>query len=159
MRAELKLPFGKVFSLELLLASLGDCRRIVSVGDVVSRDLIESRVFPDLVIYDGRTKRCESSELAERVEKEGGPDAVVKNPPGTISLEMTKAIREALENDDTYILVEGEEDLAALVCVALAPKGSCVVYGCPDRGAVLVRVDETSSNKAESLLSKMEVLR
>ena len=39
------------------------------------------------------------------------------------------------------IVVEGEEDLATLPAILYAPPGSVVVYGQPDEGSVLVKVN------------------
>jgi uncharacterized protein (UPF0218 family) len=58
----------------------------------------------------------------------------------------------------TKLLVEGEEDLAALVCVALAPTGTCLVYGLPGQGMVLVRIDGETSKRAKSFIYAMEEL-
>jgi uncharacterized protein (UPF0218 family) len=55
-------------------------------------------------------------------------------------------------------LVEGEEDLAALACVAMAPLGSCLVYGVPGKGMAVIRVDEDAACQARSIIYSMEEL-
>ena len=54
------------------------------------------------------------------------------------------------------ILVKGEEDLAALPAIAMAPLSSVIIYGLPDKGAVLVRVTESKKKEIQSLLDRMK---
>jgi len=42
---------------------------------------------------------------------------------------------------------KGEEDLAALLAIAMAPISSVIIYGLPDKGAVVVRVTRTRRKK------------
>ncbi|HQQ25733.1 MAG TPA: DUF359 domain-containing protein, partial [Methanomassiliicoccales archaeon] len=53
----------------------------------------------------------------------------------------------------------GEEDLAALVCAAIVSAGSCLVYGLPGKGVVLVRTDAKVNQAAQRLIRSMEVLK
>jgi uncharacterized protein (UPF0218 family) len=55
------------------------------------------------------------------------------------------------------IEVEGEEDLATLACLDLLPKGGTVVYGQPDAGLVVVKVDQAIKRKVKEMLREMEV--
>jgi len=56
----------------------------------------------------------------------------------------------------TKMQVDGEEDLAAPVCAALAPLGACLVYGMPKKGIVFVKIDEEVREQARSLINSME---
>jgi len=38
--------------------------------------------------------------------------------------------------------VDGEEDLAVIPCVLMAPEGSLILYGQPGEGVVLVETDK-----------------
>jgi uncharacterized protein (UPF0218 family) len=51
--------------------------------------------------------------------------------------------------------VEGEEDLAAVPAVIVAPAGASVVYGQPGEGMVLVDADEVR-DEARDLLRRMD---
>ena len=51
--------------------------------------------------------------------------------------------------------VRGEEDLLALVCIALAPDGAIVAYGQPGEGAVIVRVDPSTRGRVHDILRRM----
>ncbi len=50
------------------------------------------------------------------------------------------------------VMVEGEEDLLTLVAVVLAPLGSLVAYGQPDRGIVIVVVSDVEKSLAEQII-------
>ncbi len=82
----------------------------------------------------------------------------VKNPPGCISDDLWSAIETAykfLEKGSLRIEVMGEEDLAALPAIFLAPRDVTVIYGLPDRGVVVVKVVEENKRKAKEILDKM----
>jgi uncharacterized protein (UPF0218 family) len=86
-------------------------------------------------------------------------DAKVLNPPGQITAGLVREIGLALERYvPTKLLVEGEEDLAALVCAAMAPPGSCLMYGVPGKGMALLRIDQAIADRARSMIYSMEEL-
>jgi uncharacterized protein (UPF0218 family) len=129
---------------------------IISVGDTVSRNLVKNHVLPQLSIVDNRVMRKDVQPAPLTAEK----IIHVKNPPGTITEEALAAIREALKsNCRVEIVVDGEEDLLTLIAVLYAPENSCVIYGQPYEGIVLVKV--TSEKKAEvaEILKAMENVR
>lgn len=159
MREQLRMPFGKLMEESDMLKEIANCRRLVAVGDVVSLTLLQNGVQPDVLIFDYRTKRDEISLLKERVEGMNGEMVVVSNPPGRITPGLVDEARKAMKRKRrTKMLVKGEEDLAALVCVALAPSGTCLVYGLPGEGMVLVKIDRETSTRAKSLIYAMEEL-
>ena len=57
----------------------------------------------------------------------------------------------------TRIVVEGEEDLATLAAISLANLGAKVIYGMPDKGMVVVDVNQRSKKRANSFLERMLV--
>jgi hypothetical protein len=81
----------------------------------------------------------------------------VKNPQGTITEEAIAAIRDALESDEHFhILVDGEEDLLALIAVLFAPEKSLIVYGQPYTGIVVVEVTPEKKAAAMEILDTMK---
>ncbi len=54
------------------------------------------------------------------------------------------------------IVINGEEDLAALPAIAMAPISSVIIYGLPDKGAVVVRVTEDKKKEIQLLLNRMK---
>ena len=110
-------------------------------------------------IYDLKTERRPYTSLAAKLAQMKGIDAKVENPAGQITNELVREIASALErNVPTQHMVEGEEDLAALACVAMAPLGSCLVYGVPGKGMAMIRVDQEAVRQARSMIDSMEEL-
>jgi len=125
---------------------------VVSVGDVVSRNLHEYKIHPLLTVIDGKFLRNQPSPSGADVDT-----VRVVNPQGTITEEAIAAIKEALEKKKhTHIVVEGEEDLLVITAVLYAPLGSFVVYGQPHSGIVVVKVSAEKKAEAQSLLNDMK---
>ena len=62
-------------------------------------------------------------------------------------------MREAFEKE-SLIFVNGEEDLLTYPAVLIAENNSAIIYGQPDQGKVIVKVDE---DKKEKLRKKSEI--
>jgi len=128
--------------------------KIVTVGDYVTYNCIKHGIRPDVAIINGKTKRKEYSIDLDRFfdKKEH-----VKNPPGTITWESYKSIKESLLKDGKVLIkVEGEEDLLGIPAITLAPYGSLIIYGQPDEGAVVVTVSKEEKNKILNIVRLME---
>jgi len=81
----------------------------------------------------------------------------VTNPAGTIMPDAWRVISEAFKSKERVrVEVRGEEDLLALVCIALAPSSAAVLYGLPSQGVVVVRPDEAAKSRALDVLRRME---
>ncbi len=129
---------------------------IVSVGDAVSKNLVENGISPNLLIVDNRVMR----ENIAPVPLKADVEKHVKNPAGTITFEALNAIKEALKaNHKTKIVVEGEEDLLALCAILYALEGSFVVYGQPGEGMVVVKVTKQKREEVARILKAMEVAK
>ncbi|TRO46301.1 DUF359 domain-containing protein [Candidatus Bathyarchaeota archaeon] len=130
--------------------------RIVSVGDTVTRNLHEHELNPQLSITDNKRMR-----KRVRPRTFTGKNIVhVRNPQGTITEEAITAIREALESNERFhIIVDGEEDLLALIAVLYAPENSLVVYGQPYEGIVVIRVTSEKKAGAKKILKAMKTVR
>ena len=71
---------------------------------------------------------------------------------------MWNAIKDALGNENnTKIIVDGEEDLATLAVISLSKIGAKVIYGMPDRGMVVVDVNQQAKKRANDFLNRMLV--
>ncbi len=155
LRGLFKRPWGELYKGK----GLGPALRIKSdiagedvivVGDVTLRNITEVGIRPKLAIVDLKTKR-------ENEVKFFGETIVVKNSPGTISRELWKAIHENIDKEGVTILVRGEEDLAVLPCILESDWNTVILYGQPDEGIVLVRVDEDKKMKASMVLKMLPV--
>lgn len=126
---------------------------IISVGDVVSRNLHKHNIHPQLTIIDNISLRDQPMPKEAAVEK----TIYVDNPQGTITQETIVAIKRALdENEHTHIVVRGEEDLLTLIVVMYAPKNAFVVYGQPHLGIVVVKVTSDRKSQAQEFLNAMK---
>lgn len=129
---------------------------LISVGDVVSKSLLDMGFNPSVCVVDGKTLRTRFQKL-ERFQH-GRNVIKLVNPPGTISEESRNVFKKALESQPATILVEGEEDLLTLVAVETAPDGSLIVYGQPGEGVVVVHVNKSSKKMVSDILDTMEVV-
>ncbi|MEF8781561.1 MAG: GTP-dependent dephospho-CoA kinase family protein [Haloarculaceae archaeon] len=156
LRPELKEPLGPIFTdADDLLATAQS--PLLAVGDVVTYHLIRAGRVPDVALVDERTERSAvDPEIREGIE---GFDREVtaSNPQGTLTADLLTALRGAIDREATTLIdVDGEEDLATLPAILLAPRGASVVYGQPGEGMVRVTVDGATTDRARNLLSRME---
>ena len=139
---------------------LNDAEYIITVGDICTIKINGQVRMPDLSIIDFKTKRDNplSSEQRSIMDQIGEKIVNVNNNAGTISDELWNAIKIAIsDNVKTRIVVEGEEDLATLAAISLANLGAKVIYGMPDKGMVVVDVNQRSKKRANSFLERMLV--
>ena len=139
---------------------LNDAEYIITVGDICTIKINGQVRMPDLSIIDFKTKRDNplSSEQRSIMDQIGEKIVNVNNNAGTISDELWNAIEAAIsDNVKTRIIVEGEEDLATLAAISLANLGAKVIYGMPDKGMVVVDVNQRSKKRANGLLERMLV--
>ncbi len=81
----------------------------------------------------------------------------VDNPPTMITSKLVEGIKKALKrNKPSVIQVKGEEDLAVLPSVLLAPLNSVVLYGHFQLGIIAVEVTEAKKSEALNLLTKIK---
>ncbi len=126
-------------------------RRIVAIGDVVTKTLLEVGVEPDIVVVDGKTLR----NVSLKVNLEGWMKISFRNPPGMIKKDAWKAFREAYLVGKVCLEVDGEEDLLAIPAVLLAPEGTIIIYGQPGQGLVVVEVDDNIKRIVLNIVEKM----
>jgi hypothetical protein len=136
------------------LGSFNAQTTLITVGDVVSLTFRKHGIMPFLSIYDGMTERREMSEFAILVKDEEKEEVI--NPAGTITRELVGSIRGRMEGSGGLIKVDGEEDLALLPAIILAPLGSDIIYGWPGKCMMRVTTDESIRAKIEQLLLRME---
>jgi uncharacterized protein (UPF0218 family) len=159
LRRKLKKPLGRLFpSAELrgdeFISLLASSTLIVAVGDRVTETIQETMGrSPDVFVVDG----------VERRVSRGIPNVAhasafkARNPPGSITMAASSAIRRAFLSHAKPVMVEidGEEDLLAIPAVIEAPEDALVLYGQPQEGVVAIKVDESSRRKARELLRRM----
>ena len=148
-REELRKPLGKVVK-EIKKEELHGM--IISVGDAVTMWLDEHEIKPDISIIDYKIERKRHGKKFEN-----GNVIRVKNPAGKITRQLWEAIRKAYEmKEKVRIEVDGEEDLAALPAILMAPAGANVIYGLPSHGMVVVKVGEKEKEVVKKFIEEME---
>lgn len=158
LRTDLKSPAGPIYTdTERLLEASGD--PLITVGDVVTDHVLQAGVTPHVALVDNRTERSAVDDaVSERIASATfDHEVAVENPAGALTEELLDELIRAIDGDGTTrITVEGEEDLAALPAVVLAPPGGTVVYGQPGSGMVLVPVEDETRKQMRDLLMQME---
>ena len=164
LRRKLKKPIGTLIrgSFSETMKKLKDLVEkekppiVITVGDIVSKNLSENNMLPKLSIVDNKVMRRKIQPIALTVDK----TFYVKNPPGTITAEALATIQQALKHDRRVkIVVDGEEDLLTLAAALYAPENSFVVYGQPLEGIVLVKATKQKKKEVIEILRNMENFR
>ncbi len=125
--------------------------RVITVGDIVSREALEAGVSVSLRIVDKRTMR---QPIASEPRSSKNTYRV-RNPPGVITDESLEAIKRAMNVEESLIIVEGEEDLLALPAVLEAPDQSFIVYGQPLEGIVVIIATNSVRAQVRAIMSRM----
>ena len=154
---KLKAPLGVLIrndeeKVSKITSNLPECGLIVSVGDATLDFLLSINIVPDIQIVDSRERRT------VRVLPKTAHTATlyVKNPRGTISQDSIGTFTKALSSTKPVrLIVEGEEDLLALVAIILSPVNSCVFYGQPQEGLVLVKVENNIKSNCQRIFDSM----
>ncbi|AEC51813.1 hypothetical protein PNA2_0897 [Pyrococcus sp. NA2] len=165
LRRELKKPIGQLIPGKMPEPYL-KVREIVereslliTVGDVVTENVLKVGLNPVLAIYDHKTER---REYKPKINV-NGVIMTVKNPPGVITLPLLKVIKKAYSlissGKRVHIIINGEEDLATIPAVLYAPYGAIVIYGQPREGIVLIKVTEECKRRCAKILREMEVVK
>jgi hypothetical protein len=142
-------PFGELHSSIDEIRSLIAGKTIYAVGDVVTHNLQKAGIIPAITVVDGFTMRSPCSRMPELPVN----CLRVKNPAGSITDELVRALEKAIRNTPSTIFVDGEEDLAVIPLVLAAPEGSIVLYGQPNEGVVLRVVNREAKETAQRLLN------
>ena len=126
---------------------------LISVGDIVSRNIIEYGLVLNVLIVDNKTMRKPIQPLNVDVDH----TFFAQNPSGTITDQAWAAIKRAVEHKGRIkVMVDGEEDLLTVVTVLSAPEGALVVYGQPHKGIVVVKVTKKQKEKMNCIVDAME---
>ena len=159
LRATLAKPMGEVFTGEETRGP--EFRRLVegapmviTVGDRVTQTMGELGRNPDVQIVDGferRVKREPPDVPYSRLVK-------VRNPAGALTSGAIDGVRKAFEGKKPVrVLVDGEEDLMAMLAIAMAPVSALVFYGQPGVGIVSVKSNGITKSRSRSMLAKMGI--
>ena len=159
LRDFLKEPMGQLVNEKKLLNLLKNEKYIVSIGDLVTYTILKNDIEPIFCVVDFKTRRGKCPiEIIKLIKSFGKKSIIIKNPPGTISDDLWKVIEIAFENleaDTLRIEIDGEDDLASLAVIYLAPKDVTIIYGLPDKGVLVVKPTFENKKKVKEILDKM----
>jgi uncharacterized protein (UPF0218 family) len=133
------------------LIQLNKPPKVITVGDVVSRETLAVGIQVNLRIVDQMTLRKSISPVeikAEHVYR-------VRNPAGVVTKEAWDAIKEALQQREAVIYVDGEEDLLAIPAILESPDDAFIVYGQPSQGLVVVTASPVTKHEVKEMMSRM----
>lgn len=135
---------------------------LITIGDEVTRIVNEMDLVMNLGIFDYHVKRKKIYDSVFDLKFRPGRSrfyVTVNNPAGNITGELWEAVRHAIDQHitlgtDHVIKVNGEDDLAGVPAILLAPLDSVVIYGQPGEGIVLVQVTEEKKKELVGILEK-----
>jgi uncharacterized protein (UPF0218 family) len=159
LRDLLKEPIGQLVNEKKLLQLLKKEKFIVAIGDLVTYTLLKHDIEPVFCVVDYHTRRGEcSEEIKELIKSYGKKTINIENPAGSISDDLWNIIEYAYENleqGSIRIEIVGEEDLASLAAIFLAPKDVTIIYGLLDKGVLVVHPTDENKQKVKEVLDKM----
>jgi len=160
LRKILNEPIGQLIADENnLIELLKNEKYIISVGDQVTYTLLKHNIEPVFCIVDYKTRRGECpEEVKKQIKSFGNKVFIVKNPAGCISDDLWYIIKFAFENLETgktRIEVDGEEDLASLAAIYMAPSDVTIIYGLPNKGVLVIKPTSDIKEKVKEVLDKM----
>lgn len=124
---------------------------VISVGDVVTKNLLQKGISPKLSIVDYKVER----KPVDHTYDSAGFNLVLTaiNPPGKITSDSWRQVERGLKRGKVLLEIDGEEDLLVLPVLAMARKGSVVFYGQPEDGVVAIEADDKVKEYAKTLLN------
>jgi uncharacterized protein (UPF0218 family) len=156
LRSHLREPLGKIITASELKNELKENVTCIVVGDESAITLHKNNYKIKVAIVDFKTQRRSDQDLISEVKKIGEKVIQVTNPPGTITEQLWSAIVQSIKDPKSVrIEVTGEEDLAFIPCMILAPDDAVIIYGYPDRGLVLAWVNSENRRLAREALALM----
>lgn len=121
------------------------------VGDDSLEQFITQKIDYDLAIYDQkRQRKLVSSNIIDQLN----PDLKTTNPAGAISPDLITSLQTILASHKKHLLVDGEEDLAAVALIMLTPLETIIYYGQPQQGLVMMKVTEELKESVYQLLKR-----
>ena len=158
LRKQLKIPFGILLPSQQVNRNniqkhLSEKTFLITVGDATTENMINLGIVPSLKIIDNQEKRKERKSLSIK-----GVNTTLscRNPAGEITQECITTIKNGFNSKPTVrITVDGEEDLLVIPVCIFAPPDAVVMYGQPNEGLVIVKIDTEIRDKAQKILDSM----
>jgi len=157
LRDNLKKPLGLLLrdseiTRENILKNIPEGAFLITVGDATTEKMIRFGINPVLQIVDALEKRT------KRSLPEGKVATLLHcaNPPAEITDYSIDTIKKAFSMEKPVrIIVDGEEDLLVIPAALFAPENAIILYGQPNEGLVIVKVNQDIRNKAKMIMESM----
>ena len=159
LREQLKIPLGLLLlesdaTKKNIQKHISENSFIITVGDRTTEKMIEFGLIPSLQIIDGQEKRIKR-DIPKSFDI--STTLTCENPAAEITDQSIETIKKAFASQTPVrITVNGEEDLLVLPVCIYAPENSVVMYGQPNEGLVIVKINPEIRNKTQTLLDLME---
>lgn len=156
-RKYLSRPLGELYTrekLDLLRNTLVEIRSkgrnlIASVGDRITKTLIDWGIIPDIAVVDCMERRSPVNIVDEKRFKEV---FYVDNMRGYINIAIKDLVKKILTFKPVLIKVGGEDDLVGIPIIYSLDTGDVMLYGQPKQGIVLVRITPTLKNELDKII-------
>jgi uncharacterized protein (UPF0218 family) len=169
LRGSLRTPIGKLFvgdhskSAKKAIIYIQEKNKglTLAIGDVCAKSLLDVGFYPDIIVFDEKTKRTENISL--NLEQYSLQHAF--NPNEWILENAIQEIENAIafstsNNCRIAVRIDGEEDLLIIPAIISLPLGSVVIYGQPpittEEGLVVALITSSLKNKVHDILNKFE---
>lgn len=161
-RSLLVKPIDMVYpNMNQVVKNIDNAVMLISVGDIVYKELHSNGVTPSIALLDLKVNRVELGN-----QNSVNFNFTVVNKPATMSKQLFEVIKKAVKrkiknNQQTIIKVVGEEDLAVIPAILASPLGTIILYGQPslhgiENGVVRVVVTEQKKRWVTDLLAKFK---
>ena len=126
---------------------------VITVGDRTTEILLNLGLIPQIQVVDGLEKRNQRNiPQTESINTE----LVCENPASEITDDAISIIKIAFSSKPPVrIIVNGEEDLLVLQICIEAPDKSVVMYGQPNEGLVIVKINHEIKEKVQKIVNTM----
>ncbi len=163
-RGRLSKPVGKLYEgkgPEVIkkIQEIENAAIFVTVGDLVTLYTFQAGLEPDIAIIDFKTERSSLGNSEKDLLEEFTGNYIkirVENPQGHLTEELVEALIHAVESEKTCIIVDGEEDMAALPLALILPEKSLMLFGMPGRGIIAYSVNQEDKVLISRIVEEME---
>jgi len=159
LRKKLSEPWGKI------IQEVPIMKRdfpIITIGDVTTKAFLKKTVVPNVAIIDHRVNRKALMKTEYINEEMFSTSYFIPNPEGQLTGRLCQVVSRIDYTNlrrNILIQVQGEEDLATLICILNAPIGSNLFYGQPDQGMCHIVLDKEIKYKAEDIFAQFDLLK
>ncbi len=127
--------------------------QFITIGDTTTEKLLNFNLIPSIQIIDNNEKRIARKPIQNRNTK---TNLYCNNPPGQITEDSIKTIKTAFGlTKPVRIIVSGEEDLLTIPVCIYAPENYVILYGQPNEGLVVVKVNNEIRKNVLTLMRYM----